>query len=159
MSSTYGTENKIEQTILNYADMIYRIAFQNLKNKSDAEDIFQDVCIALITKKPPLDNEAHLKNWLIRVTINKCKNFHKLAWRKRTEPLDEHTDMFTPEHNDIMEEIFKLPKNYRTAIYLHYYESCTIAEIAEIMDKNPNTVSSWLTRARKQLKNILSECD
>lgn len=159
MIEIYGTENKIEQAIITHADMIYRIAFQNLKNRSDAEDIFQEVCIALISKNPPLDNEAHLKNWLIRVTINKCKNFHKSAWNRRTESLDDHMEFFAPEHKSVLEEIFKLPDNYRNAIYLHYYESFTINEIAEIMGKNPNTVSSWLVRGRKKLKDILSECD
>ena len=159
MTQIYGTENKIEQVIVTYADMIYRIAFQNVKNKSDAEDIFQDVCITLISKNPPLDDEAHLKNWLVRVTINKCKNFHKSVWKKRTESLDDHTDLFAPEHQTVLEEIFRLPENYRNAIYLHYYESFTINEIAEIMNKNPNTVSSYLVRGRKKLKDFLLECD
>ena len=73
-------KNKIEQVIVKYADMIFRIAYQNLKSKADAEDIFQEVCVTLLTKNPPLDDEKHLKYWLIRVTINKCNNFHKSFW-------------------------------------------------------------------------------
>lgn len=41
MSDSFGTENKIEQVIVKYADMIFRIAYQNLKSKADAEDIFK----------------------------------------------------------------------------------------------------------------------
>ena len=76
-------KNKIEQVIVKYADMIFRIAYQNLKSKADAEDIFQEVCVTLLTKNPPLDDEKHLKYWLIRVTINKCNNFHKSFWHNK----------------------------------------------------------------------------
>ncbi len=154
-----GTENKAEQAILNYADMIYRIAFQNLKNRADAEDIFQEVCIAIITKNPPFDDEMHLKHWIIRTTINKCKNFHKSPWQSRTESINEHLELFAPEQKTVMEEIWQLPENQRIVIYLYYYESYTIAEIAEILKKNKNTISSWLSRGRKKLKNILTESE
>ena len=159
MLNQVGTEKKAEQAIVNYADMIYRIAFQNLKNRADAEDIFQDVCLAIITKNPPFEEESHLKHWIIRTTINKCKNFHKSPWQSRMESIDDHLDLFAPEKRDVMVEIWQLPKNYRNAIYLYYYESYTIAEIAQIMEKNPNTVSSWLTRAKKKLRNILTESE
>ena len=82
-------KNKIEQVIVKYADMIFRIAYQNLKSKADAEDIFQEVCVTLLTKNPPLDDEKHLKYWLIRVTINKCNNFHKSFWHNKIESIDK----------------------------------------------------------------------
>lgn len=50
MRDSFSTENKIEKVIVKYADMIFRIAYQNLKSKADAEDIFQEVCVALLTK-------------------------------------------------------------------------------------------------------------
>ncbi len=56
-----------------------------------------------------------------------------------------------------MEEIWQLPKNMRNVIYLYYYEDYTIAEIAGILRKNPNTVSSTLQRARRKLKDLLQE--
>ena len=80
MSDSVGTEKEIEKVIMRYADMIFRIAYQNLKSRADAEDIFQEVCVALLTKDAPLDDEKHLKHWIIRVTINKCNNFHKSFW-------------------------------------------------------------------------------
>ncbi|MBR2763313.1 MAG: sigma-70 family RNA polymerase sigma factor [Lactococcus sp.] len=53
-----------------YADMVYKIAFVRMKNKSDAEDIFQEVFLKLVRNKEKIKNEVHLKAWLIRVTIN-----------------------------------------------------------------------------------------
>ncbi len=157
MSEKSGIEQTTENIIRQYADMIYRIAYQNLKSQSDAEDIFQEVCLALLTKNVPSDDEKHLKHWLIRVTINKCYNFHKSFWQSRTEPIEDHTGLAAPEHSTVMDEVFQLPREYRNVIYLYYYESYTIAEIAEILHKSPNTISSQLQRARKKLGKILSE--
>ncbi len=158
MTKDLGTE-QAEQIIKKYADMIYRIALHNLKNTADAEDILQEVCVALITKNPPTDDEQHLKYWLIRVTVNKCSGFRRLIWNSKRENIEDYTHLEAPQQQSVMEEIRQLPKNYRNIIYLYYYESYTIAEIAEILHKNPNTVSSSLQRARKKLKDILTEED
>lgn len=157
MSELHGTKEQAEQIIRQYADMIYRIAFQNLKNPADAEDIFQEVCLALLTKNAPLYDENHIKNWLIRVTINKCSNFHKSVWQSRTESISNHTELIAPETSALMDELNALPKHYRNVIYLYYYEDYTIPEIAEILGKSKNTINSQLQRARKKLKKILEE--
>lgn len=151
-----GTE-EAEKIIRQYSDMIYRIAVHNLGNFADAEDIMQDVCVALLTKCPGQKDPEHLKAWLIRVTINKCNSLHRLARSRRSEPLEEYTHLEAPEHREVMEELWLLPKDSRNIIYLYYYESYTIAEIARILGKNPNTVSSKLQRARKKLKALLTE--
>ena len=150
--SKLGTE-EAEQIIRQYSDMIYRIAVHNLGNIADAEDILQDVCISLLTvhnlgniadaedilqdvcislltKCPKQRDPEHIKAWLIRVTINKCNSLHRLAWRRRRESLEDYTHLEAPEQSEIMEEIRQLPKDYRNIIYLYYYESYTIAEIA-----------------------------
>lgn len=157
ISNISAQKQQAEQIIRQYADMIYRIAYQNLKNKADAEDIFQDVCLALLVSNAPIFDEAHIKPWLIRVTLNKCKNYHKSAWRRKTEPLDNHTELSTDSDRDVMEELFCLPANYRNAIYLFYYENYSIDEIARLMNKKPSTVGSWLSRARKRLKKIITD--
>ncbi len=148
---------KAEKIVRRYADMIYRIALHNLKNPTDADDIFQEVCMALLTKNAPLDDAVHIKNWLIRVTINKCSNFSKSLWQSRTESIDEHTELTAPETKFVMEELDKLPVNYRNIIYLYYYEEYTVPEIAEILSKSKNTINSQLQRARKKLRKILEE--
>jgi len=148
-----------EKIIRQYADMIYRIAVNNLKNTADAEDIFQDVCLTLLTKNAPLFDDVHIKNWLIRVTINKCKNFSKSHWQNKTEALDLSRENPNETQNLIPELVYSLPQKYRNIVYLYYYEEYTIAEIAEILKENKNTINSRLQRARKKLKEILEEGD
>lgn len=148
---------KAEEIIREHADIIYRIALHNLKNPADAEDIFQDVCLTLLTKNAPLFDDVHIKNWLIRVTINKCKNLLKSSWQRNRDSLDAVADTPAEVSQSIPELVYSLPKKYRNIIYLYYYEEYTVAEIAEILKENKNTVNSKLQRARKKLKEILEE--
>ncbi len=159
MSTSIAKKERAEQIIRRHADMVYRIALQNLKNPADAEDIFQDVALTLLTKNAPLYDDVHIKNWLIRVTINKCNNFRRTPWQSRTEPLSLYTDVATEPNNSALELLYTLPKKYRNVIYLYYYEEYTVPEIAEILGENKNTVNSRLQRARKKLKEILKEGD
>ncbi len=147
----------IEQTIRTYADMIYRIAYQNTGSYDDAEDILQEVSIALVTKNAPLHDEEYLKRWLIRVTINKCRDLYRHQQRNKTESLEDHLDTPATAKKEVWEELFRLPEKQRTVLYLYYYESFTLQEIADLLKKSINTVSSDLQRARKKLKTILME--
>ncbi len=147
----------IEKTIRQYADMICRIAFQHTGSQTDAEDILQEVSVALVTKDAPLEDEEHLKHWLIRVTVNKCHDWHRHRKRTRTEPLEDYRETAAPEEFSLMEELWQLPETYRTILYLYYYENLTLQEIADSLRKSINTVSSGLQRGRKKLKEILMQ--
>ncbi|MBQ4257998.1 MAG: sigma-70 family RNA polymerase sigma factor [Clostridia bacterium] len=153
-----GTE-KTEELIRKYSDMIYRIALHNIGNIADAEDVLQDVWFEYIKRNPQTEDEERLKAWLIRVTINKCRSLYRLFWRRNRESLEDHTELIAPEQREILEEVRSLPKDSRNIVYLYYYESYTIAEIAKILGKNQNTVSSALQRARRKLKELLEEGD
>lgn len=160
MSQMFSKTEKAEQVVRLYADMIYRIALQNVKNEADAQDIFQEVCMTLLTKEAPLFDDVHLKYWLIRVTINKCKNFKKSIWQQKTEAIDDTllSDAGDDESR-VLELIYSLPQKFRNVVYLYYCEEYTVPEIAEILRENKHTVNSRLQRARKRLRKILEEGD
>lgn len=148
---------KIDKLIEEYSNMILQIAYQNLFNKSDAEDITQEVFIKLINNIDKLKDNEHIKAWLIRVTINLCKDYNKSFWNRNTTAIDEELKYFDEEKQEVFKELSKLNPDYRNIIYLYYYQGYKIAEISEILSMNQNTVSSYLTRARKELKIILED--
>lgn len=147
----------IEDVIQVYSDTLLRVAFHNLKSIADSEDIVQEVFIKLINSKKAYISDEHLKAWLIRVTINLTKDFFRSSWHRKVVPINEDMDFLAPEEKDVMEEIFQLKKDERNIIYLYYYEGYKIEEIAEIMRKSTNTISSKMQRARKKLKTIIIE--
>ena len=157
MGQKIGTE-KAEAVFRRYADMIYRVALHNLDDPADADDILQEVCLILLTKKLPEDEE-HLKSWLIRVTINKCRDLSRSFWRRNRKSIDDYEDIEAEKPPEIMAELQSLSESYRNIIYLYYYEEYTVSEIAQLLRMNVNTVKSGLRRARDQLKKLLTEAE
>lgn len=152
------SETEVIHSVEKYADMVRRICFYHLKNQSDTEDVFQNVFLKYMLHDEPFSNSEHEKAWLLRVTINGCKDFLKSFFRRNTIPLDTISEMVmeAPEdHREVLEAVLSLPGKYKDAIYLHYYEGYTAAEIGEILGKKENTVYSLLSRGRGILKEEL----
>lgn len=145
----------INYIVNTYSDMLFRLAYQYTRNSSESEDIVQDVFMAML-KKMPFKTEEYLKAWLIRVAINKSKNYLK-SMRKKVLALDENIKVPTYTHEDGFEEITLLPEFDRNVIYLYYYEGYSIKEIAKITGKSANSINIRLCRAREKLKNLLEE--
>lgn len=147
-------EITIRRIVESYSDLIMRIAYQNTRNRYESEDIMQEVFVALI-KKYPFSSEEHMKAWIIRVTINKCKNYLKSA-RRKVLPLKNNFDIAaTVKSDDLTEELFELPEFERNVLFLHYYEGYSAREIGKMLHKSENAVFLAFSRARKHLKLII----
>lgn len=152
------SEQEVRRAIERYSNTVNRICMTHLKNYHDTEDIFQTVFLKYALNSVEFENDEHEKAWIIRVTINACKDLLKSFFRNRTVPLDEiilKTEDDYNEHSEVLEAVLSLPQKYRTVVYLHYYEGYTAVEIAKMLNKNENTVYTHLTRAKKMLKDIL----
>jgi len=148
---------RVHEIVNAYSDTLIRIAVQQTKNMSEAEDIVQEVYMTLMKQKKPFDNEDHLKAWLIKVTFNKCKDYFKSSRVKKTVPITEEMTFIAKEEQAVLPEVFGLEPQDRAIVYLHYYEGYTTAEIANLLEINVNTVGSKLRRIRMKLKTILEE--
>jgi len=152
------SEQEVNNAIEKYSDMVLRLCMVNLKNSADAEDIFQNVFLKYALSTTCFSSEEHEKAWLIRVTVNACKDLLKSFFHSRTismEELTEYAPELTPERYAVMEALWSLPKQYRDVIYLHFYEGYTAPEIAGILNRNPNTVYTHLNRGKELLKETL----
>lgn len=152
------SEQEVNSAIEQYSDMILRLCMIYLKNNADAEDIFQTVFLKYALHGKGFASPEHEKAWLIRVTINACKDLLKSFFRSRTisiEELKEYAPDVTQEQYTVMEAVWALPKQYRDVIYLHYYEGYTAPEIAGILKRNPNTVYTHLHKGKELLREAL----
>jgi RNA polymerase sigma-70 factor (ECF subfamily) len=152
-------EREVRRVVMTYADMIKRISYNYLQSTYDSEDICQSVFLKYMTAESSFTNKEHEKAWMIRTTINACHDLRKSSFFRKSVELTEAADKEMPETNasGIMEEIKGLPVNYRTAIYLFYFEGYSTEEIADIMGKRKTAVSKYLSRGRKILKDTLSD--
>lgn len=140
-----------------YSDLILRLSYTYLKSTHDAEDICQTVFLKYLTCEQKFESQEHEKAWIVRTTINFCKDILKSAWRTRTCDLTVCADVPAPatQQDDILEMVQRLPEKYRVPIYLHYYEGYKTYEIAQILGERPATVNTRMNRARNRLKNML----
>lgn len=148
MQNEIYIKEKIEQ----YSDMVYRIALTRTDTIENAEDIFQEVFTKFSEKLPSFKDAEHEKAWFIRVTINMSKNMKNTAWNRKVVTLDENIKFENQEENDIFSIVCELPENYKTVIYLFYYEGYKVKEISNILKKREGTIKTWLLRARNILK-------
>ena len=154
------SEQEAARAIELYADTVRRICMLHLKSDSDTEDIFQTVFLKYVLYSGAFENEEHEKAWLLRVTINACKDYLKSFFRRNVVPLDVISEIeaeVSDEQREVLEAVLSLPKKYKDVIYLHYYEGYSASEIGKILDKKENTVYSLLSRGRGMLKNFLTD--
>lgn len=144
-----------EELIKKYSKTVYKIAYSITSNQSDAEDVFQNVFLSYIKKRPAFNDENHEKAWFIRVSVNCAKNYVKQAWNKYTEGLDERIEAKENETADLDFALKQLSPQNRTIIYLYYYERYKTDEIAKMLNMKPSAVRTALSRSREKLKLIL----
>lgn len=151
------TKWDINQIVEEYADTITRICCSYGKNYDDMQDIMQNVFLKLMRAKPEFESKEHEKAWIIRVTLNECKDFLKSIFRRHTS-LEEIEEIPIEEKEDlsyIREAVMKLPDKYKAVIYLFYYEGYSAVEIAGILHKKENTIYTWMNRGRQMLRDMV----
>lgn len=164
------SRGEIEEILKKYGDMIYRMAYIQVKNRDVADDMYQEVCMRLIRQNTRVEPEEHLKAWLLRITINCCKDYWKSSWVQRiawhqgddtdveVESTYEKMDMSENQPMGYVTEcVQRLSQKYRVVIHLYYYEDYSQKEIAILLGKKESTIASWLRRGREQLKTMLNE--
>ena len=152
----FEREAFIEYAVSKYSGMITRVAFAHTQNRSDADDICQDVLISLLDA-PPFKTEEHMRAWLIRVSINRAKDLLKSRSRKTTVELNEAIVAIPDESEEVFTELESLSPDDRDIIYLFHYEGYNAKEIGKFLGCSERAVFTRLTRARARLKNILEE--
>ena len=154
------SEAEANRAIELYADTVRRICMVHLKNESDTEDIFQTVFLKYVLRSAAFESAEHEKAWLIRITINACKDLLKSVFRSRTTSIDavlEQAAVDKAEHREALCAVLSLPPKYRDTVYLHYYEGYSAVEIGRLLGKNADTVYTLLSRARTLLRQELGE--
>ena len=142
-----------------FMDTVYRVAFSWTKNADDANDVTQDVLIQLYKTDKEFESDSHIKNWLIKVTVNQCKMLFRTPW-KHMEDINDYVETLGFEdkiYPDLFNVVMNLDRKYRVPLMLFYYEGYSTAEIAAIINIPEKTVSTRLFRAKHMLRDYLKE--
>lgn len=170
-NSELGRETADEHEVLEslmqqYGPELKRIAFLYVNDKAECEDIIQEVFISAFNNLSRFRHEASYKTWLIRMTINKCKDYHRL-WSIRNliyKPAvklmkkgDSAEEELIGEETakEVASKVASLPPKYKEILILYYYQEMTMQEISEVLEININTVKSRLLRGKGLLQTKL----
>ena len=142
--------------------MIYSIALSRCKVKENAEDVCQEVLVALINRSRPFKDEEHMKAWLIRSVIHRSKNIHRYENRHPHVSYDPafHDEASPKEENDKYDELHEivetLPDELKETLRLYYRDGYSTKEIARKKGIGESSVRARLHRARKKIAACLT---
>ena len=141
---------------------LYKIAYSYVKDEQRALDILQEVTYKGLLNISKLKSPEFFKTWITKILINEAINVTKKD--SKVVYLDEETSIASvnksisvEERLDLYSAIDKLNENHKSVIILKYFNDMTIDNIAYTMDIPPNTVKSYLRRAKGTLGKILKE--
>lgn len=149
-----------DEAVSEFADMVYRIALVQVKSKTDADDVFQEVFVRLVKHIHKLESREHIKAWLIRVTVNCAKKHLTSFWNRNVGSLEEEqgaeeNGYTIEEENPVRKAVLELPEKYRAVVHLFYFEELSVSEICKVLGQKESTVKSQLFRARELLRSRL----
>lgn len=155
-------ETAFAQFYARHVDAIYRICYIRMKNRMDAEDITQETFLRAMQQSPQLwEDDEHARAWLIVTASNLCKNALRNWTRSKRIDMTDWAPIADPagspdkEISEVLSAVMHLPDQYKTVVYLFYYEGYSGADIARILHKKETTVRSLLHRGRKLLSKSL----
>ncbi len=138
-------------------DTLYRIAYTILGNDADAQDAAQNAVEQAYVSLDRLKDRAKFRPWLMRILKNEC--YIILRSKKRVIPFDELPEESAEPFDtlDLKTAFSKLSPESRLCITLYYYEGYSVSEIAAFLNEPEGTVKSRLSRARKSMRQDLSD--
>ncbi|WP_377887543.1 sigma-70 family RNA polymerase sigma factor [Alkalihalobacillus sp. R86527] len=163
---TISRNQLIKGLIEDYAQQVKRLAFTYVRNWAVADDITQEVFISCYNNIERFRGESSYKTWILKITVNRCKDYLKSKWYKSVLPLDwsservpsvENLDTILiqkHEEEEISKVVLSLPLKYREMIILFYYQDLSVDEINGLTGIKKETVKTRLRRAKTKFREL-----
>src|ERR1700685_3653378 len=100
-----GSEDAWRALIFKYKNLIFSIPVKYGFSSDDSTDIFQAVCLDLLSELPKLRKVKALPIWIMQVTAHKC--FHRRKQQQRTDVLDPGAEEFERSTPSVAEHILR----------------------------------------------------
>jgi RNA polymerase sigma-70 factor (ECF subfamily) len=172
-----GDARAFEAFVLEYQGMVYNTCYSFLNQREDAEDVAQEVFIEAYRSIDSFRGDSSLSTWLYRLSMNKSFDYIRAKKRKKrgsgllssfgndemsrlnvTDTKQPHEQLEEDEKRQILTAaIDKLPDRQKQAIILSKFEGLSQEQVAEVMETSVSSVESLLVRAKKKLRELLSD--
>jgi len=160
-----GEVGACEELVDRYKSLVFAMIMRTIPDRSQAEDLAQDVFLRIHRGLPYFRGEARLSTWIYRIVVNVCTQ-DRGRGTAQVSLDDTNARVSTPvvadRHADDLElrdrlekAIAQLPAQYRLLIAAHYLRGVQYEDLAEAMNLPLGTVKTQLHRAKKQLRMLL----
>ena len=149
---------------------VYRLVRRLGGQDVDAEDVTQDVFVAVYRKLPEFEGRSKLETWIYRICCNIVSEHRRRAWRRRRLSAALHVSNLWRPHRPAERQVMarreleiardllsRLDERKRQVFVLRELEELSGAEVAEILDIPEATVRTRLFHARKEFLELLSK--
>lgn len=172
---TSGDKQAFKEFIERFQRLVSHIVFRMVDNTADREDVCQEIFIKAYKNLKNFKFQSQLSTWIGRIAFNTGVNYLRKLKTPLLDDINIEDETIEPvqldypgnaspeniiEQHDIANRIEsavnRLPANHRTIITLYHIDEMSYAQIGEIMELPEGTVKSYLFRARKSLKKILT---
>lgn len=161
---SYGNDSAFDPLVFRYHKSLYGYVYRLTLDEKLAEDIVQETFIKIYNEGKKGHVPDMFKPWIYKIATNLCKDYWKKGSTQKEKLTDVIIDKNVPIQNIInlqmerkwmLEALSKLKIEYRTVLYLRFYQDLKYSEIALALDLSINTVKSRITRGLKHLEVIL----
>lgn len=157
-----GDDRAFAELVDRYKNLVYAMIYRMMSDRTQVEDLAQDVFLKVHRGLPYFRGEARLSTWIYRIVANVC-----VQARSGRRPMASSSDVAEPASADsafadleirdrIEKAMAKLPENYRFLIAAHYLKGVQYEALAEALNIPLGTVKTHLFRAKRQLRELMS---
>lgn len=147
-------EQLVTQSIIDYKEALYRLAYRYTKQEQDALDVVQESIYKALASLDQLKEPEYVKTWIYRIVVNTALDYlrknKKYVYDENIVLEEGYYDQY--EDIDLKSALDQLEEPYHTIIVLRYFEDLQINEIAKVLSQNENTIKTRLYAALKKLR-------
>ena len=158
----------IDQYIRQYGKRLYGLCLTLCANSFDADDLYQDTWLKVVKNISQYDESRKFEPWLTRICVNTYRNrlrrimkspvFDAFATEdEKTAAMESIAAPEAEDYSQLHEAINRLPEKLRITVILFYFQDMDVGQTSQALNIPPGTVKSRLSKARKLLKEVLSD--
>ncbi|MBP1989706.1 RNA polymerase sigma factor [Paenibacillus eucommiae] len=163
-----GNDSALDALVFRYHKPLYGYVYRLLQDEKLAEDMVQEIFLKIYQQGKKGFIPDQFKPWMYKIATNCCKDYWKKASTQQEYVMDEEVEATGHIHSIIdrqlerkwmVDSLNQLSFEYRSVLYLRFYQDLKYAEIALTLDLSINTVKTRIARGLKHLEEILKEDD
>lgn len=161
-----GDRDAFAGLLARHYDRLFVLTFRLTGSRADAEDLTQDICLALPRKLSGYRGDARFSTWLYRVAVNAAHD-----WRRRDASRSKAADGWgtwetgrraaeaeaAADHAWLRTAMAALPEDLRETLALTLDDGMSHSDAAEILGVSEGTVSWRMSEVRKRLRALAAE--